>query len=76
MSAISSAVSFCLPMAQKKKTAQLGTRIDIAIKDRAERFCIKHPLQPSLAALIERALTDYLDRAEPELPKAAKPRKP
>lgn len=72
MSALPLAVSFCLPMAQKEKTVQLGVRIKASVKDRVERFCIRHPYQPSMAAVIERALTELLDREEPKLPKPHK----
>jgi hypothetical protein len=56
-------------MAHKEPTIQLGARIKRSLKNRADAFCIRHPLQPSLAALIEAALTEYLDREEAKLPK-------
>lgn len=75
MSALPASLSFCLPMAKKEQTTQLGTRIKTTIKRRAENFCVHHPLQPSLAAVIELALTRFLDSEEPALP-AAPPRRP
>lgn len=68
MSAMPLSVSFCVPMPQQKRdTAQLGHRIDAALKKRAEDFCVRHPMQPSFVTILEHALRDWLDKHEPEL---------
>lgn len=66
------AVPFCEMAQQKGKPVQLGVRVDPSLKKRLEHFCVSHPWQPTLAFVVEQAITSYLDQKESELPKAAK----
>ncbi len=67
------AVPFC-EMAQKDETPiQLGARVSPSLKKRIDDFCVNHPWQPSLAFVVEQALTQFLEREEPKLPKPSKP---
>jgi hypothetical protein len=71
MSAIAMSVSFGV-MPKKRDTKQLGHRIDRKIAERMEEFQIRHPMQPSIATIIERAVSKWLDEHWSELP--AKPK--
>lgn len=65
----------CFPAmpARKRDTKQLGHRIDAMLVDRMISFSVRHPMQPSIATILERAVAEWLDREEPKLPVAAKP---
>lgn len=70
MSAIPAGVPFA-SMATKRTTAAsdkepVNVRIAGEILDRARDFIARQPVKPSLTALIETAMRDWLDRHHPK----------
>lgn len=52
---------------KKEPTRQLNVLVRVTTIKRMMRFGNDHPLQPSLARIVEAAVTRYLDEEEPKL---------
>lgn len=77
MTAIASAVSFPVMTSRRKpnkaKRVQINFRFEEPFIERMERFAESNQLRPTLTRIIELAVTDWLDKHEPELLKKKHP---
>ena len=55
------------PNAKRNKKQNTAFRIDDALKERLDAFVAAHHVRPTLTAVFEAALRDFLDKYEPEV---------
>jgi hypothetical protein len=52
--------------------SQVNCRLNVSTLARIRDFCASHPFRPTPSRIVELALTEWLDREEPKLPKPRK----
>jgi hypothetical protein len=57
-------------------TKHTGFRLRVSTVQRLVAYAAAHPLQPSLAQIVDAAVREWLDHNEPLLPGAKPPAKP